>query len=138
MSAKDFFHNTVKKALIKDGWEITHDPYRIEIGEIEYRIDLAAEQLIAAHKADFKIAVEVKSFLGQSKTYELHTAIGQFNNYFVALEEIDPKRQLYLAISDYIYENLFKHSIVQKTIARYQIKLIVVDIKDQKIEKWIK
>ncbi|WP_345940538.1 element excision factor XisH family protein [Nostoc sp. UIC 10630] len=25
--AKDVFHQQVKKALIKDGWIITHDPY---------------------------------------------------------------------------------------------------------------
>ncbi len=26
MSAKDIFHNTVRLALEKDGWTITHDP----------------------------------------------------------------------------------------------------------------
>ncbi|WP_287356852.1 element excision factor XisH family protein, partial [Moorena sp. SIO3B2] len=27
--AKDIFHNTVKIALQKDGWLITHDPYQL-------------------------------------------------------------------------------------------------------------
>ncbi|MBA4182514.1 MAG: fatty-acid synthase, partial [Acidobacteria bacterium] len=26
MPAKDIYHDTVKNALIKDGWTITHDP----------------------------------------------------------------------------------------------------------------
>ena len=30
--AKDIFHETVKKALEKDGWTITHDPYRLRYG----------------------------------------------------------------------------------------------------------
>ena len=26
---RDFFHEIVKKALIKDGWTITHDPFTL-------------------------------------------------------------------------------------------------------------
>ncbi|MEG4809767.1 element excision factor XisH family protein [Microcoleus sp. F8-D3] len=29
MSAKDVFHEVVKIALQKDGWQITHDPYTL-------------------------------------------------------------------------------------------------------------
>lgn len=29
MPARDIYHNTVKNALIKDGWTITHDPLRL-------------------------------------------------------------------------------------------------------------
>ncbi|MBR8827130.1 MAG: xisH family protein [Gomphosphaeria aponina SAG 52.96 = DSM 107014] len=32
MPAKDIYHNNVKNALIKDGWNITHDPLRLEWG----------------------------------------------------------------------------------------------------------
>ncbi len=28
--AKDLFHEAVKVALQKDGWEITHDPYKLK------------------------------------------------------------------------------------------------------------
>lgn len=42
--AKDVFHQQVKKALIKDKWIITHDPFTIQISEaIKLQIDLAAE-----------------------------------------------------------------------------------------------
>jgi hypothetical protein len=27
MSRRDIYHNTVKQALIQEGWTITHDPY---------------------------------------------------------------------------------------------------------------
>ncbi|MEY4937802.1 MAG: hypothetical protein RIS64_4161 [Bacteroidota bacterium] len=32
--ARDLYHQQVKNALIKDGWRITHDPYRIRIEEV--------------------------------------------------------------------------------------------------------
>ncbi len=44
MSAKDRFHEAVKKGLQKEQWVITHDPLRIDFGEEdEVRIDLGAE-----------------------------------------------------------------------------------------------
>jgi len=32
MAAKDLYHDTVKTALEKDGWIITHDPFYIRLG----------------------------------------------------------------------------------------------------------
>lgn len=33
--AKDLFHDVVKRALEKDGWEITDDPLEIVLWDIE-------------------------------------------------------------------------------------------------------
>ena len=52
--AKDIFHNAVKKALEKDGWIVTHDPYRLRYGIVDVYIDLAAEEAIAAEKEGLK------------------------------------------------------------------------------------
>jgi hypothetical protein len=30
MPARDLYHTSIKKALIKDGWTITHDPLRLK------------------------------------------------------------------------------------------------------------
>jgi len=56
MPAKDIYHDTVKKALIKDGWTITHDPFRLNWGTTIFYVDLGAEQLLAASKGHQKIA----------------------------------------------------------------------------------
>ena len=65
MSAKDIFHNTVRSALEKDGWTITHDPLFLKVtSQVKIKIDLGAEKLLAAEKGIHKIVVEVKSFLG--------------------------------------------------------------------------
>ena len=66
MSAKDIFHETVKLALIKDGWTITSDPLTIRSDRIKLEIDLGVEKVFAAEKDGKKIAVEVKSFVNSS------------------------------------------------------------------------
>jgi hypothetical protein len=40
MPAKDIYHNTVKNALIKDGWQITHDPLLIRLTKKKLYVDL--------------------------------------------------------------------------------------------------
>lgn len=64
MPAKDLYHDCVKNALVKDGWTITEDPYRVRIEERDAYIDLAAERPFAAERGQERIAVEVKSFRG--------------------------------------------------------------------------
>jgi hypothetical protein len=72
MSAKDRFHDTVKSALIKEGWTITHDPLYLDFDSTRIQIDLAGERLIAAERGLEKIAVEVKSFLAASLFSHTH------------------------------------------------------------------
>lgn len=74
--ARDFYHFQAKNALIKEGWNITADPFQISVEDVDFEIDLAAEPLIAADKNGQKIAVEIKSFVGPSTVNELHKAVG--------------------------------------------------------------
>ena len=83
MPAKGIYHNTVKSALIKDGWTITHDPLRLKWGNDRLYVDLGAEQLLTAKKEDRKIAVEVKSFVSYSNMADLENALG--NKSFIGI-----------------------------------------------------
>jgi len=65
MSAKDVIHDSVKNALIKDGWVITHDPFTIKYKDATLFADLAAQRTLAAEKAGNKILVEIKSEVEQ-------------------------------------------------------------------------
>ena len=138
MSARDTFHELVKTALQNEGWIITHDPYHIDLGFVDFYIDLGAEQLLAAFKNDEKIAVEIKSFLAASTISEFHTAIGQFINYRIALEDSDPERLLYLAVPLDVYKRFFQFSFIQTVIQRNQIPLLVYDTEKKEITKWIR
>lgn len=85
MAAKDRFHQVVKTALTKDGWNVTHDPLQIKVGGVDMEIDLGAERLLAAERGNEKVAVEVKSFLASaSAILKFHTALDQ--NAFSACE----------------------------------------------------
>jgi hypothetical protein len=57
MPAKDLYHDTVKTALIKDGWTITKDPLTLTIGTRPALVDLGADKLFAAEKDARKISV---------------------------------------------------------------------------------
>jgi XisH protein len=136
--AKDFFHQQVKNALIKDGWNVTHDPFTIRISEaVKLQIDLAAESAIGAERNSEKIAVEIKSFVGDSDISAFHTALGQYLNYCQALEEQEPERIVYLAIPVETYRDFFQLPFIQRALRRYQIKLIIYDPKFEEIKQWI-
>jgi hypothetical protein len=137
--AKDVFHQQVKNALIKDGWNITHDPLTIRISEaVKLQIDLAAETTIAAERDSEKIAVEIKSFVGDSDISAFHTALGQYLNYCQALEEQEPDRNVYLAIPLETYQDFFQLPFIQRSLRRYQVKLIIYNPKLEEIKQWIK
>lgn len=135
--AKDRFHQIVKIALEKEGWQITADPYEIRVDDIDFEIDLAAEQLLAATRDNQKIAVEIKSFISPSNVSDFHTALGQFLNYRDALEIVEPDRQLFLAVRLPIYESFFQRRFIVASIQRYNLRLIIYDVKQEAITKWL-
>ena len=138
MSAKDIFHEIVKQALEKDGWLITQDPLKLKFGDINFQIDLAAEKLIAAERAEEKIAIEIKSFLNPSAITDFYSALGQFLSYRLALGATEPERLLYLAIPVDTYQTFFQLEFTQIAVQQYQIPLIIYDPANEVILQWIK
>ena len=137
MAAKDVFHNVVKTALQKDGWVITDDPLTLRVDAFtDLFIDLGAEKLLAAEKEGQKIAVEIKTFLGQSAVTDFHMAMGQFSNYRYALADCEPDRVLYLAVPLNAYNDFFTRPFIQSVIQRSQVSLIVYDVENEEIVRW--
>jgi hypothetical protein len=136
MSARDIFHNAVKTALEKDGWKITHDPLSLEFGLGSLYVDLGAERIIAAQRSNEKIAVEIKSFLGGSAVSEFHTALGQYLNYRLLMQEQYTEYKLYLAVPSSAYDSFFQLPFVQTTIQMHQLKLAIYVPEKQEIVKW--
>ena len=136
MPAKDIYHDTVKNALVTDGWTITHDPLRLKWGSNILYVDLGAERLLTAEKANRKIAVEVKSFVSHSNLADLENALGQYILYRDILEELEPDRLLYLAVHEEVFETIFQESLGQMLIQKNQLKLIVFNKAEEVIVKW--
>jgi hypothetical protein len=113
MPAKDIYHDTVRTALDKDGWTITHDPLIIRWGKRDLYIDLGAEKIIAAEKDNQKIAIEIKSFVGKSSIDDLEKALGQYILYYDLLTKLKSERTLYLAIHQQAFADIFEDFIGQ-------------------------
>jgi hypothetical protein len=137
MPAKDIIHNIVRAALVSDGWTITHDPFKIRMGNVRVFADLGAEKALAAEKDSRKIAVEIKSFAGPSLIDELEKALGQYGLYVALLDTIEPDRTVYLAVSEESYTNVFDTAAGRIVMEKLSVRLIVVHLGERKIVKWI-
>ena len=137
MPAKDIYHDTVKNALVKDGWTITDDPLKLTIGSRSLYVDLGAEKLIAAQKDNQKIAVEIKSFISPSPINDLESALGQYILYQDILKSTDTGRILYLAIREEVCNDLFTEPIGQLLLKNQRIKLITFNPDTQELVGWI-
>jgi hypothetical protein len=137
VSARGIYHDTVKSALQKDGWTITHDPFPLQIGKKRLAIDLGAERLISAENATRKIVVAVKSFVGQSDVKDLEQALGQYVLYRQILNEMNSERILYLAISRITFNSVFTIELGKVLLKNQIIKLIVFDDESEAIVEWI-
>ena len=137
MPAKDIYHEAVKNALIKDGWTILADPYKIKYKDAELFADLATEKPLAAERNGRKIVVEIKSFLSPSPMRDFEIALGQYILYRNLISLTEPEYQIYLAIKDSIYENFFQRESIQDIVKINQLLLLVVEMEKEKILQWI-
>jgi XisH protein len=138
MPARDRYHENLKNALIKDGWRITDDPFHLKWGKKDLYVDLAAEKLLIAEKGTQKIAVEIKTFSGESEVADLEQAIGQYFTYLAVMSRNYPDRVLYIAVHEDIFTDIFEEEPLGKLILEdYKIPLIVFNPKREVIVRWI-
>lgn len=136
MPARDFFHNTVRLALEKDGWAVTHDPLFIEIEDFPFRRNPETEGMLAAEKGDRKMALEIKSFPDKSKIEDFYEVIGQFLFYNSVLKEKQEDVTLYLAVSRDVYDDFLTTEFVREIVKQRGVKQLIVDRKEENIWSW--
>ncbi|MGB5715322.1 MAG: element excision factor XisH family protein, partial [Waterburya sp.] len=88
-------------------------------------------------KGETRIAVEIKSFVGNSPINELENALGQYILYRNILEETEPERSIYLAIRKSTYQEIFSEPIGTLTIQKSKLYLLVFDDEKEEILQWI-
>jgi hypothetical protein len=146
MPQRDTIHNIIRQALIKEGWEITDDPYVISYGERFLFIDLAARldalngiagRFIGARRGSSQIALEIKEFRGNSAIADLEQALGRYVLYRPLLEQVDPERELYLAVADTTFDRIFSEPIGELVMRELPMKLLIVDVEAQEVKRWI-
>jgi len=137
MPQRDIYHDTVKNALLKEGWVITHDPLILAFGRRNVYVDIGAEAPIGAEKDGRKIAVEIKSFIGVSEIVELERALGQYALYRFLLAREEPERQLYLAVSEDAFDSIFSEPEGRDLTAAQDLKMLVFDPANEVVVRWI-
>lgn len=136
--AKDIYHQIVKEALVKEGWSITHDPYLItRTNRKPYEVDLGAEKFIAAEKDTTFVAIEIKSFIGSSLVYDFHGAFGQYGIYRFFIEERDPERKLFLAITENVFNTFFQDIDIQSICNHFKVNILVFNEVEKSIITWL-
>ena len=137
--AKDKIHDAVRNALIKDGWFISKEYFKLEYEEIEVYADLLAERPpIVAERAEYRIVIEIKTFAGRSFIRELQQALGQYEIYLDLIELANLNYELYLAVNESVYEQFFLRAATKQIVERHQVKLVIVDIQQEEVVKWIR
>jgi len=141
MARKDFYHEHVRKALIADGWTITHDPLYTPFDGTTLKIDLGAERLLGT-KDDKTItvetiAVDVKDFLDpDEKMNELNRLIGQHVNYLSSLAVYHSNRKLYIAVTQEAYQRVFCMPLMALNVVKLGMRFIIFDPHACEIISW--
>ena len=81
--------------------------------------------------------VEIKSFISPSKLQDLKEALGQYDIYLYLLEEVEPDRKLYVAVSEKAYANFFTQDAIQLVVSKHRLPLIVVNLEREEVTRWI-
>jgi len=53
------------------------------------------------------------------------------------LQELDPERKVYLAISEVIYSTIFQEEAFQMLVRHNNLRLIVINIEIEQVVLWI-
>ncbi|MEM1121558.1 MAG: element excision factor XisH family protein [Bacteroidota bacterium] len=136
--ARDLIHHQVRRALEKEGWVITDDPFRLNANGVNLEIDIGAERVIAAQKGEEKIFIEIKTLNQRSILYAFYAAFGQYICYRDAIEENDMDNPLFLAIPLSAFKRIEENEFILNRLSKHGIRAVIVDTTSEKITKWIK
>jgi hypothetical protein len=134
MPAKDRYHDTVKRAIEKDGWKITREQVRVTFEDRYLWIDLQAQK----ESSEQIILVEVKEVEDVASPVEaLANAVGKYLLYKLALKRAGSGIPLFMAISEAAYNGIMQSGMGSQVMAEFQLSLVVFDPVNEVIRQWI-
>jgi hypothetical protein len=136
MPAIDECQPQIIRALVKDGWQVTHQPFAIRISKTEgVYADLRLQHRTQQQTI---IIVEVKCFRDvKSLLDEFYHVIGQYLLYRQALLLKNIDTPIFLAIPEHAFEQLLRRQTIMSVMNETQVKLVVVNLDTEEVVSWI-
>ena len=131
MPAKDRHHDTVKRALIKDGWIIDDEQVAFIGSERQIVIDLQISK-----EGQGIILVEVKGFQ-PSMVEALANAIGKMLIYRYILNELTQNIPVWLAVPEFAYQSILTEDMGLTMRRQLGMDLVVFSLEREEIVQWI-
>jgi hypothetical protein len=134
LPARDRYHDTVKRALAKDGWTITAEQYFIKYYGRHFWIDIVAEE----PEIRQPILIEVKGFENLASPMDyLEAVLGQYLLYQAVLDDLSINIPLYLAVPSFAQQGFLSEPIGQVAIRKMAAKLLVFEPEAEEVVEWI-
>ena len=99
------------------------------------------EKVKIADKVEFQFSEKDSLVMIGTNKYPLNqfinTAYGNMRFSANKFQLNAPEKQLYLAIGEVIYEDFFQKVAIQLILSKYQVSLLVINMNQQEIVKWI-
>ncbi|MCQ3929244.1 MAG: fatty-acid synthase [Chloroflexi bacterium] len=134
MPVKDYYHDVVARALIKDGWTITDEQVKVIVDERNLYIDLEATK----DSTGLIILVEVKELDDVDSPVEaLANAVGKYFLYRTSLDNKEIAIPLYLAVSVADYQGILSETIGKLAVTQGNILLLIFDPEQEEVVRWI-
>lgn len=139
MPRKDAYHDIVKAALVRDGWQITDDPFLIGFRGTVLFADLGAEKTMGFQRRRRKIGIEVKVLNEPARFAKFECAVGQYVVYRRLMMSLQLQRDLYLAVSLNVFTNFVQKKPAEMgVVTGERIHLLVFDPRKKEVIRWIK
>jgi len=134
MPAKDHYHETVKRALVKNGWIIIQEQVYFSDNQRHIWVDLSARR----NDNEALILIEIKGFEHIASPIEaLMSALGQYAVYKALLDYLELSDPLYLAVPMVAYEGLFQTPVAKRSLRNLGVLLIVFNPETEEIVSWL-
>ncbi len=135
MPAKDRNHETVVRALAKNGWVITGEQVKLIVEDRYLFIDIEATQ----STTNLVVLVEVKELADTPSPVDaLAKAVGKYLLYRWALDEAGVSTPLYMAVSQAAFKGILSEKIGTLAITQGKISLLIFDPEREEIVQWIR
>jgi hypothetical protein len=124
------------RALDKEGWGVVKEQYTVAIEEHVIFADLLLQRGQSPLSQQM-IILEVKCFSAASGLSEFYQALGQYLVYRNALRLTEQALSLYLVVPQEVYDDLFQWPHVQASVLEAKMKLVVINLSEERIVEWI-